>query len=81
MWIAIIFSNMIQFEQVCKYYNQQKILGISIGKLDKGVYWLQGLNGSGKTTLLRMLAGMIPFKGEICWMESDGNGKNQHKMP
>jgi ABC-2 type transport system ATP-binding protein len=33
--------------------------------LDKGIFWLQGSNGSGKTTVLRMIAGLIPFEGDI----------------
>ena len=34
--------------------------------LETGLYWLQGPNGSGKTTLLRILAGIIPFDGDVC---------------
>ena len=33
--------------------------------LETGLYWLQGPNGSGKTTLLRILAGIIPFDGDV----------------
>jgi ABC-2 type transport system ATP-binding protein len=56
---------MLQFDHVYKTYNQQPVLDISHLKLERNVYWLKGINGSGKTTLLSMLAGLIPFKGDI----------------
>jgi ABC-2 type transport system ATP-binding protein len=56
---------MIQFEQVAKSYGDQPILRAGSLQLNKGIYWLQGINGSGKTTLLRILAGLVPFEGDI----------------
>lgn len=56
---------MLQFSEVQKLYNGKQILNIPSLKLEKGVYWVQGSNGSGKTTLLRMIAGLLPFKGDI----------------
>jgi len=56
---------MLQFDHVYKTYNQQPVLDISHLKLEKNIYWLKGINGSGKTTLLSILAGLIPFKGDI----------------
>jgi ABC-2 type transport system ATP-binding protein len=56
---------MLQFDHVYKTYNQHPVLDISHLKLERNVYWLKGINGSGKTTLLSMLAGLIPFKGDI----------------
>jgi ABC-2 type transport system ATP-binding protein len=56
---------MLQFENVYKSYNQQPVLEIGNLTLDRKIYWLQGINGSGKTTLLRILAGQIPFSGDI----------------
>jgi ABC-2 type transport system ATP-binding protein len=56
---------MLQFANVYKTYDQQPVLEISSLKLERNVYWLQGINGSGKTTFLSMLAGLIPFKGDI----------------
>lgn len=56
---------MLQFENVYKSYNQQPVLEIDNLTLDRKIYWLQGINGSGKTTLLRILAGQIPFTGDI----------------
>jgi ABC-2 type transport system ATP-binding protein len=56
---------MLQFENVCKSYDGQRVLEIGSLKLGRNIYWLQGINGSGKTTFLSMLAGIIPFKGNI----------------
>jgi ABC-2 type transport system ATP-binding protein len=56
---------MLQFSQVNKTYNHLPVFEISSLKLDRKIYWLQGINGSGKTTFLSMLAGLIPFKGDI----------------
>ena len=56
---------MLQFDRVYKTYNQQPVLDISHLKLERNIYWLKGMNGSGKTTLLSILAGLIPFKGDI----------------
>jgi ABC-2 type transport system ATP-binding protein len=56
---------MLQFDHVYKTYNQQPVLDIGHLKLERNIYWLKGKNGSGKTTLLSMLAGLIPFKGDI----------------
>jgi len=56
---------MLQFDHVYKNYNEHPVLEISHLKLERNIYWLKGINGSGKTTLLSMLAGLIPFKGDI----------------
>ncbi len=67
---------MLQFNHVYKTYDQQPVLEISTLNLERSVYWLQGINGSGKTTFLRMLAGLIPFKGDILLY-----GINLHHRP
>jgi len=67
---------MLQFEQVYKSYDQQAVLEIPSLTLEKNIYWVQGANGSGKTTFLRMLAGLIPFKGNISL-----NGINLRDQP
>ena len=56
---------MLEIHSGKKVYNGREILNIPLLQLDKGIYWLQGINGSGKTTLLRMVAGLIPFSGDI----------------
>jgi len=56
---------MIQFRQVKKTYHQRAILHIPHLELHRGLYWIKGANGSGKTTLLKMVAGIIPFEGDI----------------
>jgi len=52
------------------------VLEISSLRLERKIYWLQGINGSGKTTFLSMLAGLIPFKGDILL-----DGINLRKKP
>ena len=56
---------MLQLSSVQKFYNKDLILEIPQLKLEAGIYWVKGANGSGKTTLLKMIAGLIPFKGEL----------------
>ncbi len=67
---------MLQFANVYKTYDQQMVLEISSLRLERNIYWLQGINGSGKTTFLSMLAGLIPFKGDILL-----DGINLRKKP
>jgi ABC-2 type transport system ATP-binding protein len=67
---------MLQFEQVYKSYDQQAVFEIPSLTLEKNIYWLKGPNGSGKTTFLRMLAGLVPFKGNISL-----NGINLREQP
>lgn len=68
-------SFMLEFIQTEKSYGKRTILSIPHLRLDRGIYWLQGSNGSGKTTLLRMIAGLLPFKGDIIL-----NDHSQHKQ-
>lgn len=56
---------MLQFTDVEKSFGSTRVLEIPSLELPVGIYWLQGPNGSGKTTLLRMLAGILPFRGQI----------------
>ena len=56
---------MLEFIGVRKSYGFKTILDISSLELSSRLYWLQGPNGSGKTTLLRVLAGILPFRGNI----------------
>jgi ABC-2 type transport system ATP-binding protein len=68
---------MLHFDQVYKSYDQQAILDISNLELEQNIYWLQGINGSGKTTFLSMLAGLLPFRGEI---RLDGTNLRQNPL-
>jgi ABC-2 type transport system ATP-binding protein len=56
---------MLQFRSFYKRYGSKLVLDIPDLYLETGLYWLQGPNGSGKTTLLRILAGILPFNGDV----------------
>lgn len=56
---------MLQLEKIKKFYNVNPVLQIPSLHLEKGIFWLRGANGSGKTTLLKMIAGLLPFEGDI----------------
>jgi ABC-2 type transport system ATP-binding protein len=56
---------MLQFRSFYKRYGSKLVLDIPDLCLGTGQYWLQGPNGSGKTTLLRILAGILPFSGDV----------------
>jgi ABC-2 type transport system ATP-binding protein len=56
---------MLQLSNVRKNYQERIILNIPSLSLDPGIYWIQGANGSGKSTLLKIIAGMLPFEGDI----------------
>ncbi|CAL1516953.1 ABC transporter ATP-binding protein [Chitinophaga sp. MM2321] len=55
----------IALHAVKKSYQDVSVLDIARLELPAGVYWLQGENGAGKTTCMKVMAGLIPFKGEI----------------
>ncbi|MGJ7030167.1 ABC transporter ATP-binding protein [Niabella hirudinis] len=56
---------MLEITSLVKRYNSRLILDIPFIQLPKGIYWLKGENGSGKTTFLKMMAALIPFRGDI----------------
>ena len=56
---------MLELSNIQKWYGSHHIFSIDELKLPKGVYWLKGANGAGKSTLLKLLAGLIPFKGDV----------------
>jgi ABC-2 type transport system ATP-binding protein len=67
---------MLEFREVRKSFGAEPILSIVGQVFDNGIYWLQGANGAGKTTLLRMIAGIVPFEGDILV-----RGLSQRKAP
>ncbi len=56
---------MLRLEKVQKQYGNFTVLDIDAFTIYDGIVWLQGENGSGKTTLLKMIAGLLPFDGDI----------------
>jgi ABC-2 type transport system ATP-binding protein len=56
---------MLNLSNVKKYYNKRLILEIPHLEIENGIFWIKGANGSGKTTLLKMIAGLLPFEGDI----------------
>ena len=56
---------MLELSNIQKSYGSHHIFSINELQLPKGVYWLKGANGAGKSTLLKLLAGLIPFKGDV----------------
>lgn len=62
--ISILLS-MLQITHLRKAYQGKVVLDIPSLALDAGIYWIQGANGSGKSTLLKIIAGMVPFEGDI----------------
>src|SRR6218665_665823 len=56
---------MIQLTDIQKAFGSHLVFDIDQLQLQTGITWLKGANGSGKSTFLKMLAGMLPFKGQI----------------
>lgn len=56
---------MLELTAIKKFYNKRLVLEINHLKKESGIYWVKGENGSGKTTLLKMIAGLLPFEGNI----------------
>ena len=56
---------MLELKNIKKSYNAKLVLQKDALQLDKGIYWVKGANGSGKTTLLKIIAGLLPFEGDI----------------
>lgn len=56
---------MLHVENVQKQYGAYTALSIDNLAIENGIVWLQGENGSGKTTFFKMIAGLLPFNGNI----------------
>ena len=56
---------MLTLKDIVKAYHDTVILEIPELTLDHHIYWLLGGNGAGKTTSMKVMAGLIPFKGDI----------------
>jgi ABC-2 type transport system ATP-binding protein len=67
---------MLEIKRVKKKYHSRTILEIDRLQLEQGIYQLKGANGAGKTTLLKMIAGLLPFEGDIICQ-----GISQKKSP
>jgi ABC-2 type transport system ATP-binding protein len=68
---------MLQLTAIQKSFGSHHVFSIDELKLPNGMYWLKGVNGSGKSTLMKLIAGLLPFKGEIILNEKI----NIHKQP
>jgi ABC-2 type transport system ATP-binding protein len=56
---------MLQLTAIQKSFGSHQVFSIDELHLPNGIYWLKGANGSGKSTLMKLIAGLLPFKGEI----------------
>ena len=56
---------MLQIKNLLKKYGDKVILNIDQLNVQEGIIHLKGINGSGKTTFSKIVAGLIPFDGEI----------------
>ena len=56
---------MLQLQNIQKNYGNFLALDIPSLTISPGLVWLQGENGSGKTTFLKMIAGLVPYQGNI----------------
>lgn len=61
---------MLHLKKVYKSFGDNTVLAIDDQCLETGIYWLKGVNGSGKSTLLNVLAGLLPFKGDVVLNET-----------
>lgn len=61
---------MLRFEQIKKQYSTTTVLSVDSLTVNNGLVLLQGDNGSGKTTLLKIIAGLLPFEGNIIFNDT-----------
>lgn len=56
---------MLHIKNLQKKYGNKTILNIENLQIEKGIIHLKGINGSGKTTFSKIIAGLIPYEGEV----------------
>ncbi len=56
---------MLHIKNLRKKYGERIILDIEELRITSGISHLKGINGSGKTTFSKIIAGLIPFEGNI----------------
>jgi ABC-2 type transport system ATP-binding protein len=61
---------MLQINNLLKKYGNKTILDIENLYIEKGIIHLKGINGSGKSTFSKIVAGLIPFHGEVKLFDS-----------
>lgn len=61
--------HLLSFTNFQKKYDQHLVLDVPALEMPLGMHVVVGANGSGKSTLLKVLAGLIPYKGEIQLLE------------
>lgn len=61
---------MLQINNLQKNYGNKTILKINELVVPGGIVHLRGINGSGKTTFSKIIAGLIPFQGELLLNDS-----------
>lgn len=56
---------MLRVENLLKRYGDKTILDVPALEIQRGIVHLKGINGSGKTTFSKIVAGLIPFQGNV----------------
>ncbi|SEB01195.1 ABC-2 type transport system ATP-binding protein [Chitinophaga terrae (ex Kim and Jung 2007)] len=69
-------ESVITLKNVRKAYQGNPVLEIPFLEVPVGIHWLKGQNGAGKTTCMKVIAGLIPFSGEILLREDISNKYN-----
>jgi ABC-2 type transport system ATP-binding protein len=61
---------MLLIKNLLKKYGDKTILDIEELFIPQGITHLKGINGSGKTTFSKIVAGLVPYRGEVTLLES-----------